>query len=49
MLIVTQVLVPTELDETQRELFTQLGKTLGKEVIPQERGFMDRLREAFNL
>jgi molecular chaperone DnaJ len=49
MLIVTQVVVPTELDEAQRELFSELGKTLGKEVIPQERGFMDRLREAFNL
>lgn len=49
-LIVTQVLVPTDLDEEQRELFQELGQTLGKVPIePQERGFMDRLREVFSL
>jgi molecular chaperone DnaJ len=50
LLIVTQVVVPTELDEQQQELFRELGKTLGKEVIPQhERSFLDRLRDAFTL
>jgi molecular chaperone DnaJ len=50
LLIVTQVVVPTDLDENQRELFQQLGKTLGREVIPQhERGFLDRLRDVFSL
>lgn len=50
LLIVTQVVVPTGLDDQQRELFQELGKTLGKEVIPQqERGLMDRLREVFSL
>jgi molecular chaperone DnaJ len=50
LLIVTQVVVPTDLDEQQRELFQELGKTLGKEVIPQqERGFVDRLRDVFSL
>ena len=50
LLIVTQVVVPTGLDEQQRELFQELGKTLGKEVIPQqERGFVDRLRDVFSL
>jgi molecular chaperone DnaJ len=50
MLIVIQVVVPTELDEQQRDLFQELGKTLGKEVIPQqERGFLDRLRDVFSL
>jgi molecular chaperone DnaJ len=50
LLIVTQVVVPTDLDDQQRELFQELGKTLGKEVIPQgERGFMDRLRDVFSL
>ncbi len=48
-LIVVQVMVPTELDEQQRILFQELGKTLGKEIIPQERGFMDRLRDTLNL
>jgi molecular chaperone DnaJ len=50
LLIVTQVVVPTKLDEQQRELFQELGKTLGKEVIPQqERSLMDRLRDVFSL
>jgi molecular chaperone DnaJ len=50
MLIVIQVAVPIELDDKQRELFQELGKTLGKEVIPQqERGFVDRLRDVFSL
>jgi molecular chaperone DnaJ len=50
LLIVTQVVVPTELDEHQQGLFRELGKTLGKEVIPQqERSFLDRLRDAFTL
>ena len=49
-LIIVQVMVPTALDERQRELFQELGETLGKEIIPQqERGFMDRLRDALNL
>jgi molecular chaperone DnaJ len=49
-LIIVQVVVPTELDDKQRELFQELGKTLGKEVIPQqERGFVDRLRDVFSL
>jgi molecular chaperone DnaJ len=50
LLIVTQVVVPTALNEHQRELFHELGQTLGKEVIPQEeRGLMDRLRDVFSL
>lgn len=50
LLIVTQVVVPSELDDHQRELFQELGETLGKEVIPQhERSFMDRLRNVFSL
>jgi molecular chaperone DnaJ len=48
-LIIVQVLVPTDLSEQQRALFKELGETLGKEIIPQERGFMDRLRDALNL
>jgi molecular chaperone DnaJ len=50
LLIVTQVAVPTKLDDHQRELFRELGKTLGKEVVTQEeRGLMDRLRDVFSL
>jgi molecular chaperone DnaJ len=50
LLIVTHVVVPTDLDDQQRDLLQELGKTLGKEVIPQqERGFIDRLRDVFSL
>src|SRR5512147_2074933 len=34
-LVVVQVTVPTQLTVEQRELFAELAKTLGKEVIPQ--------------
>ena len=49
-LIVVTVAVPEKLDERQRELFEELGETLGKEIIAQrERGFLDRVREALGL
>jgi len=48
LLIVTQVVVPTELSEEQRELFQQLSKTLGREVTPhKEKGFLDMLGDIF--
>jgi len=48
MLVVTQVVIPTELTEEQRELFQQLAKTLGREVISQkEKGFLKRLGDIF--
>lgn len=45
-LIILNVTVPTRLTPEQRELFEQLGKSLGREVIPQERSFIDKLRDA---
>ena len=46
-IIVVGVSVPTRLDEAQRHLMAELGKTLGREVTPQaEKGFLERLREA---
>jgi len=48
LLIVAQVVVPTELTEEQRELFQQLAKTLGREVTPhKEKGFLDMLGDIF--
>lgn len=38
--------IPQKLDERQRQLFTELAGTLGTEVKPQERNFMDWLKEA---
>jgi molecular chaperone DnaJ len=43
--VVINVAIPTHLSSEQRHLFEQLGKTLGHEVKPQERGFLDWLKE----
>ena len=44
-LVIINVNIPTSVDTEQREIFEKLGKSLGTEVIPQERGFFDKLRE----
>ncbi len=49
-LVVIQVSIPTQLTHEQREMFSKLAKTLGKEVIPQnEKGFIDRLKDLFTV
>jgi molecular chaperone DnaJ len=44
-LVIVNVEVPTHLSSEQRRLFEQLAKSLGSEVKPQERGFLDWLKE----
>jgi molecular chaperone DnaJ len=45
-LVTVYVVTPNKLTPQQRELFEQLSKTMGKEVIPQgEKGFFDRLKD----
>jgi molecular chaperone DnaJ len=44
-MVVVNVEVPNRLTVEQRELFEQLAKTLGSEVRPQERSFLDKLKE----
>ncbi len=45
-LVTVYVVTPKKLTPEQRQLFEELGKTLGKEVIPQgEKGFFDRLKD----
>jgi len=47
-LVLVNVQVPQNLNPEQRRLFTELAKTLGKEVVPQqERGFFDKLKDVF--
>lgn len=48
-LLLLSVDVPTKLTKEQRELFEQLGRTLGSEVVPQKagRGFFDRVSDLF--
>jgi molecular chaperone DnaJ len=46
-IVVIQVAVPEKLDAEQKELFQQLGRTLGKEIVSQtkEKGFFDHLKD----
>jgi len=44
-MVIVNISIPTTVSNEQRELFEQLGKSLGTEVIPQERGFIDKLRD----
>jgi molecular chaperone DnaJ len=45
-LVTVYVVTPKKLTPAQRELFEELAKTLGAEVIPQgEKGFFDRLKD----
>jgi molecular chaperone DnaJ len=45
--VLVHVSIPSKLSDEQRELFTKLSATLGKEVVPQrERGFLGHLKDA---
>lgn len=44
-LVIVNVEIPTRLTPEQRQLFEQLAKSLGSEVRPQERSFLDWLKE----
>lgn len=44
-LVIVNVSIPTSVNVEQRELLEQLGTSLGTEVVPQERGFFDKLRD----
>lgn len=44
-LVVINIAIPKTLTQEQRTLFEQLAKTLGSEVKPQERSFLDWLKE----
>lgn len=46
-MVMTQVVIPTSLSSTQRELLEELADTLGKAVVPQrEKGFLNDLKDA---
>ncbi len=49
-LVTVRVATPTDLSDHQKALLKDLGKTLGKEVIPQEdKGFFNRVKDAFGV
>ncbi len=46
-MVMTQVIVPTNLTDQQRELFEEMADSLGKAVVPQrEKGFLNDLKDA---
>lgn len=46
-LIIIGVSIPRSLEARQRELLEELAETLGTEAIPQERSFIDSLKDLF--
>jgi molecular chaperone DnaJ len=44
-MVIINVEMPAHLSSEQRKLFEQLAQTMGAEVRPQERSFLDRLKE----
>ncbi len=44
-LVIVNVSIPTSVTNEQREMFEGLGRSLGTEVIPQERSFFDKLKD----
>ena len=44
-LVIVNVEIPAHLSGEQRKLFEQLAQTLGSEVLPQERSFLDVLKD----
>jgi molecular chaperone DnaJ len=44
-MVIVNVSIPTSVDDEQQRLFEELGKSLGTEVVPQERGFFDKLKD----
>lgn len=49
-LVMVHVLTPTKLSKQQKDLLTQLSKTLGKEVVHQpEKGLFEKVKEAIGL
>ena len=49
-LVMVHVLTPTKLSQQQKDLLTELSKTLGKEAVHQpEKGLFERVKEAIGL
>ncbi|HEY61093.1 MAG: molecular chaperone DnaJ [Anaerolineales bacterium] len=44
-LVIVNVNIPKSLNAEQRELFEKLAKSLGSEVLPQERSFLEHLKD----
>ena len=48
--VIITVATPKKLTRKQRELYQELGETLGKEIVAQqEKGFLERFKDALGL
>ena len=45
MLITVKVVIPTRLDERQKELFRELADAIGEDAHDAKRGFFSRIQE----
>ena len=46
-LVILQVVIPKHLSAEQRDLFQELSRTLGKDVVPQkDKGILGQLKDA---
>jgi len=43
-LVIVNITIPKNLDQEERELFEKLAEKMDSKVLPQERGFLDRLK-----
>ena len=43
-LVIVNIAIPKRLDEEERELFERLAEKMDSKVLPQERGFLERLK-----
>jgi molecular chaperone DnaJ len=43
-MVIVNVTIPQRLDEEERGLFEQLAEKMDSEVLPQERGFLEKLK-----
>ena len=48
-LVTVHVVIPTELDRQQRELFEELAGGLGEAVLPKDRGFFSKVKDALGV
>jgi len=48
-LVTVHVVIPTDLNQRQRELFEQLASELGDAVMPKDRGFFSKVKDALGV
>ncbi|MEZ4521003.1 MAG: molecular chaperone DnaJ [Thermomicrobiales bacterium] len=48
-MVTVHVVIPTELDKDQRRLFEELAEDLGEAVMPKDRGFFSKVKDALGV